>query len=95
MSWRKGPPINPRAWARLRRQVFARDAFRCRKCGRAGRLEADHVVPIWRGGAPLDVDNVQALCRTCHVAKTGGENRNTTPEQLAWRVLLARIAQTG
>ena len=92
---RNHAPINARAWARLRRQVFARDGYRCRTCGCAGRLEADHVVPIWRGGAPLDVDNVQALCRSCHFAKTGGENSSVTPEQWAWRRLLAELVKTG
>ena len=95
MSWRKGPPINPRAWARLRREVFRRDAYRCRKCGRAGRLEADHIRPLNRGGAALDPENCQSLCRECHFRKTGAENSSVTPEQRAWRVLLARIAQTG
>ncbi len=34
-------PINNRRWAALRRQVFKRDGFRCRECGRPGRLECD------------------------------------------------------
>ena len=87
--------INACRWAAVRRHVFARDGYRCRKCGRAGRLECDHVVPRNRGGAALDPANCQSLCRPCHFEKTGGENRNITPEQEAWRVLLARIAQAG
>ena len=87
--------INPRAWERLRLHVFRRDKYRCRMCGSAGRLEADHRVPLWRGGAPLDVDNVWTLCRSCHFKKTGGENRNISPEQKAWRRLVAEMVKTG
>ena len=87
--------LHARRWAAVRRQVFKRDGYRCRKCGRAGRLEADHVVPLNRGGAPLDVDNVQTLCRSCHFQKTGGENSSVTPEQRAWRELLAAMVKTG
>ena len=96
MSWRRAPiPINKRRWQAVRRAVFKRDGYRCRACGRPGRLECDHVIPLDRGGAPYDMDNLQTLCRSCHFAKTGDENRRVSPEQEAWRVLLARIAQTG
>ena len=42
---------DPRRWRALRLFVFNRDGWRCRVCGRAGRLECDHVVPLHRGGA--------------------------------------------
>ena len=97
MSWRRGPPINGREWELVRRQVFARDGYRCVACGRAARLECDHVRPLNRGGARLDPRNLQSLCRTCHVAKTADENSGTTPAQRAeqdkWRALLAAIAK--
>ena len=62
-------------WQRLRRQVLAKDGYRCRTCGRAGRLEVDHKHPVQRGGAPWAMGNLQALCRGCHIRKTRGENR--------------------
>lgn len=34
------------------------------------RLEVDHIVPIYKGGLPLDIDNLQCLCYTCHKTKT-------------------------
>ena len=84
--------VRGRAWERLRRQVFARDGYRCRACGRAGRLECDHVVALERGGSS-DMSNLQALCRSCHIAKTRGENdrRVKSPEQLAWQKLVAEL----
>ena len=32
--------------------------------------EADHIVNLARGGAPLDLSNGQAACSTCHREKT-------------------------
>ena len=84
--------INARRWAAVRRTVFERDGHRCRACGRAGRLECDHVVPLDRGGDPWVPDNLQTLCRRCHIAKTARENRRErTPEEQAWQELIAEI----
>ena len=77
-------------WRTFRREVFERDGYRCRKCGRAGRLECDHIRPLSRGGAPFEIANAQALCRTCHIAKTRGE-RPKRPESAVrrrWRELV-------
>lgn len=88
MSWRRAPtPINKRLWARVRRQVFKRDGYRCRTCGRAGRLECDHVVPLHvdPDQDPYDPGGCQTLCRGCHRRKTGSENRHQpAPDQQAW-----------
>ena len=69
------------------RAVLDRDGWRCRKCGRPGRLEVDHVVPLHKGGDPFDMDNLQALCGVpCHRDKTRSENRRPeTPAEIAWR----------
>ena len=78
--------INSRRWAVVRRAVFERDGCRCVTCGRAGRLECDHVTPVQRepGQDPFDVNGLQSLCRSCHIQKTVGENRRTlTPDELA------------
>ena len=66
--------IDRRAWARARRAALDRDNWRCCQCGRAGRLEVDHIRPLARGGDPLDLDNLQSLCKSCHFAKTRAEN---------------------
>ncbi len=80
--------LDPRQWAAVRRAVFERDGYRCRACGLPGRLECDHIQPLRRGGDPWDMDNLQSLCRGCHIAKTAAENeRERTPENAAWCAL--------
>ena len=70
--------LNARRWRLVRRRILERDGWRCSTCGRASRLEVDHRIPITDGGAPWHPDNLQALCRGCHIAKTAAENRNIT-----------------
>lgn len=48
----------------LRRTVFERDQFRCRRCGDQG-TEVDHV-----RGSSNNVSNLQLLCSPCHREKT-------------------------
>ena len=83
--------LDRKRWARVRRLVFLRDGYRCCSCGRAGRLECDHVTPQFQGGDPYELDNLQTLCRTCHIAKTARENERVDPERDAWRVLITEI----
>ena len=64
-------------------------------CGRAGRLECDHIKPLHRGGDPYDSANLQTLCRSCHVAKSAGENRRPDPERERWRALVRDLAIAG
>ena len=98
MSWRRAPaPINRRLWARVRRAVFRRDGWRCVRCGRAGRLEADHIVPLAEnpGQDPYDLDGCQTLCRGCHISKTADENRpQPAADRQAWKEHLAKLAAT-
>ncbi|MDE0464614.1 MAG: HNH endonuclease signature motif containing protein [Caldilineaceae bacterium] len=42
--------LNQARWRRVRWAVLRRDGFRCQACGKAGRLEVDHVKPIDAGG---------------------------------------------
>ncbi len=52
----------------------------CRICNTKGRLteaeEVDHVKPMVEGGAPYAFDNLQSLCKRCHVIKTATEQRH-------------------
>ena len=57
-------------WRRLRRVVLASSGRRCAICGRARRLEIDHLIPMSNGGETWAIANLQALCRPCHFAKT-------------------------
>lgn len=60
-------------WEKVRRLHLMAEPL-CRMCGQAGRVMlasmVDHIVPIADGGAVLDDDNLQSLCRRCHDAKT-------------------------
>lgn len=62
--------------ARLRRATLARDSWTCRGCGvvdRSGRsLQADHIIPLSLGGTN-DLENMQALCVSCHSQKSKAE----------------------
>ena len=79
-------------WGPVRLQVLERDGYRCQKCGKAGRLEVDHVTPLDLGGAMYKTENLQALCRNCHFEKTAQENRNEpTESEEGWQRLIAEL----
>ena len=74
----------------LRRAVFERDNFRCRKCGQQG-TEVDHV-----RGPSSELSNLQLLCSGCHREKTMRSfqriSRKSHPEEWAKAVALdARV----
>ena len=86
--------LNARRWAAVRRAVLNRDNFRCVECGRAGKLEVDHIVPMQRepGQDVYNPNGLQAICRTCHIEKSRRENRRPlTPAESAWRALVAEM----
>jgi 5-methylcytosine-specific restriction protein A len=51
----------------------------CQKCIKKDRLteatEVDHIIPLEAGGPAYDLNNLQSLCKRCHVIKTAQENR--------------------
>lgn len=64
---------------KLRFAIYARDGYRCRKCGRkTDDLEIDHIIPIAKGGKTT-YDNLQTLCRYCNKQKGSSieSTRNT------------------
>ena len=86
--------LNRSRWALVRRAALDRDGWRCRACGRAGRLEVDHLVALEDGGEAYDPANLQTLCRGCHFRKTAAENRARRPvpqEVRKWRDLVEEI----
>ena len=58
----------PSDWKHRRSLVLRRDHFTCQNCRASGlgvSLEVHHVVPIADGGSH-DLNNLVALCGTCH-----------------------------
>ncbi len=64
-----------RPWEASRNETYYRAWGRCNQCRKPitmGEMECDHIVPIARGGSD-SMENLQALCVTCHKAKTKRE----------------------
>ena len=55
----------------MRFEVFKRDDFTCRYCGRKtpeAVLEVDHVIPVSAGGTD-DIENLITACSACNIGK--------------------------
>jgi len=61
-------------WRRMRSAVLQRDSFTCQHCG-AKATCVDHIVPVSKGGDPLDPANLVASCHYCTSSK-GARIRN-------------------
>lgn len=59
-----GSGVGPDQWSAMCREYD----HRCAYCGKLSRLEREHVVPLFRGGAD-DVTNVVPSCRSCNASK--------------------------
>ena len=81
-------PYHTRRWRLLRLRVFERDGWRCVLCGKAGRLECDHIVPLQDGGAAFEMDNLRTLCRGCHI----GRSRGRIAPPSGWGALVKELA---
>ena len=83
-------------WQRLRRATLERDGWRCRACGGAGKLEVDHIQPIYKGGEIYSLDNLQTLCKNCHLSKTLRESgRRPRLRSERWRALVNEMLDTS
>ena len=92
MAGRAGKTVyHSRQWRIVRRQVLDRDNWTCTNCGGRGRMEVDYIRPISRGGKPFDLNNLRALCRTCHVKISGKLSRKPPPERAAWDKLVNEL----
>jgi 5-methylcytosine-specific restriction endonuclease McrA len=77
---------NVKLWYRLINEVFRRDNYTCRYCGRiGGKLEADHIIPFSKGGSD-ELDNLVTSCRTCNRQK---KDKSIT-EFLNWKTANAK-----
>lgn len=61
------------AWRKLRAVKLRLNPL-CEECERLGRVTpaqmVDHITPINKGGASLDMENLQSLCNACHNRKS-------------------------
>jgi len=81
-------------WEHSRKVTIKRDNFTCQSCGSVGgpqgdvELHVDHLTPQSAGGSD-DPDNLQTLCRDCHMAKHGssGPDRKATEDDLAQSII--------
>lgn len=61
--------ININLWKRISSEVFKRDNYTCKYCGRKGGiLEVDHIIPFSKGGSN-DLSNLATSCRRCNRQK--------------------------
>ena len=87
-------------WARTRRRALGAAGWRCGNCGKSGRLECHHRVPLWRdpGQDPYDLEGIEVLCRRCHIRQTALERAERTPPssaQARWEALVAALSADG
>ena len=59
---------------------------KCVRCGMPGRVEKDHIVPLYQGGCDC-IGNLQPLCPRCNCSK-GPESLDFRPPH--WSAALAR-----
>ena len=87
--------LHTKRWQAVRRAVLERDGWRCVMCGKAGKLECDHITPLqsFPGQNPYDPNGLQALCRACHFEKSKRESRKyaLTDDEIAWRKLVLEM----
>lgn len=74
-------------WERFRRFCIKRANWKCARCGKGGRLECHHKIPLSRGGAKWDLRNIEVVCRACHF----DEHRAHLPERQQWLDLIADL----
>ena len=74
-----------RAWRRVRLRVFERDGYRCVCCGKAGRLECDHIIPLPQvGGRPARFVQPAVACAELPYREDArGELRGAGPCRVA------------
>lgn len=54
----------------IRKELLKRDSGICVNCKKRKRWQADHIIPVMKGGGACTIDNFQTLCVVCHKAKT-------------------------
>ena len=69
--------LRNKAWHDLANTILDANPY-CINCQKNGltelATEVDHIIPLFKGGSN-DLDNLQGLCRDCHLDKTRKEKR--------------------
>ena len=73
--------------ALARSRALNRDGYRCRHCGRSGRLEVHHLHSL-RDGGDNSLDNLVTLCREHHIEI---HRQPKTANEKAWANLLLEL----
>lgn len=60
--------------AKVALRIFARDGYKCVRCGSSEDLTIDHITPLSAGGTDEDT-NYQTLCGKCNTVKGQKEDR--------------------
>ena len=81
--------LSGRRWRAVKRQAHERDGWRCTFCGKAGALEAHHIIAIENGGEPYDLDNIASACRGCHIDHHRREGQRIDAASDRWQKLIA------
>ena len=53
-------------WERTRRGLLDKHNWTCSRCSGYAN-EVHHVLPLYRGGAPYDEENLEVVCKACHL----------------------------
>ena len=91
-------------WEKIRHKIFKRFDYLCQECKRQGRViaatEIDHIKALAAGGSFTDEDNMQPLCRLCHIEKTKQDKlemgvipRGCNEDGEPYSILYADVAQ--
>lgn len=74
-------PYNNSLWRKIREQVLRANPI-CVECKRNAATVADHIKPIRLGGEMHELNNIQALCSSCHNKKSAKESKIKTPTSI-------------
>ncbi len=75
--------LSARPWRRVRAQVLDRAGGLCEirtpSVCTGFATEVDHIVPLSRGGHPLDVENLRAACKACNLDRNAKSPKVVNP----------------
>lgn len=61
----------------IRQELYSIDRGYCRNCGVLDpNWQADHIIPVHKGGGACGLENFQTLCLDCHKEKTKKDLHN-------------------